>query len=142
VRVVLDANVVISRFLTPERVSARVYRKWEAGLFDVVATNRIVTEFAKVLCDERLMRQHRMNADAVEQVLNDIRSAVIFVDDREIVVPALRDPHDVMFVQCGIDGSVDYLITGDRDLLDLRDSLRIPIISPGVLLAMLEVGET
>jgi uncharacterized protein len=41
-----------------------------------------------------------------------------------------RDIKDDKFLACGIEGAVDYIITGDRDLLILTGYKGIKIVSP------------
>jgi predicted nucleic acid-binding protein len=41
-----------------------------------------------------------------------------------------RDPADNVVLGCAIAAQVDYLVTGDRDLLDLHPFQGLPILSP------------
>ena len=40
------------------------------------------------------------------------------------------DQDDNKILQCGLDGNVDYIITGDNDLLVLKEYNKIKIIKP------------
>jgi len=41
-----------------------------------------------------------------------------------------RDQKDDKILQCGLDGNVDYIVTGDKDLLVLKEYETIKIINP------------
>ena len=41
-----------------------------------------------------------------------------------------RDPTDDKFLEAAIDGQVDYIISGDSDLLTLKTFENIPIVPP------------
>jgi putative PIN family toxin of toxin-antitoxin system len=49
--------------------------------------------------------------------------------------PACRDEDDRKFLHCAVAGRADFLISSDRDLLDLGEVAGIPIIRPGEFIA-------
>ena len=52
-------------------------------------------------------------------------------------VPTCRDPKDQPFLYLAYYAEADYLVTGDDDLLTLRDLSLVPIIEPERLLSIL-----
>jgi putative PIN family toxin of toxin-antitoxin system len=48
--------------------------------------------------------------------------------------PICRDPDDEIYIQAAVAGRVDYIVTGDADLLDLRTGYDIPIVTANSLL--------
>ena len=48
----------------------------------------------------------------------------------KIKIQECRDPKDNIFLECAVEKSVDYIVTGDMDLLVLDPFLGIPIITP------------
>ena len=51
--------------------------------------------------------------------------------------PPCRDERDRKYLHCAATASVDYLVTYDRDMLDLVHIERIPIVTPGDFLVRL-----
>jgi putative PIN family toxin of toxin-antitoxin system len=49
-----------------------------------------------------------------------------------------RDPEDHKFIACAVCGSADFLVTGDKDLLDLKPSKAVRIIRPSDFLKIFE----
>jgi uncharacterized protein len=45
------------------------------------------------------------------------------------VIPECRDPFDMPFLLLAMVGEADYLVTGDRDLLSLKNDFSCPIIT-------------
>ena len=94
---------------------------------------------------------HRVSACANSEIVqeyNDIFSAMIFrkhkwprynvfpyfLDQLEIVpqnadVQFCRDPDDDKFLSCAVDAKALYIVSGDKDLLDIESYERIEIIT-------------
>ena len=51
--------------------------------------------------------------------------------------PPCRDEKDRKYLHCAVAGRVDYLVTYDRDLLDLGAVEGIPIVTPSELVPQL-----
>ena len=41
-----------------------------------------------------------------------------------------RDVDDDMYLDCAVEGSAAYIVSGDKDLLILRDFMGVKIVSP------------
>jgi putative PIN family toxin of toxin-antitoxin system len=54
------------------------------------------------------------------------------------VVDVCRDPDDNILLALTVDGKADYIVSGDKDLLDLVTFEEIPIVKPADFLAMFE----
>ena len=129
-QVVLDTNVVISGMAFPASVPGKIIQAWRSGAIEVVLSDYILDEIRRVL--PRLRKRHGMT-DAEIDDLVDILGFLA-----EIVVPvalpddAVRDVRDTPVLGTLIAGlqthGVDYLITGDQDLLILAEGY--PVITP------------
>jgi putative PIN family toxin of toxin-antitoxin system len=53
-------------------------------------------------------------------------------------VDVCRDPDDNIILSLALDGKADYIVSGDKDLLDLSPFQDIPIIKPAEFLSMFE----
>jgi uncharacterized protein len=52
------------------------------------------------------------------------------VEPAKLTSPTCRDPDDDMILATGLSARADCIITGDNDLLDLKQHEGIPIIKP------------
>ena len=127
-RVVLDTNVLLSGLAYAGSVPGKIVSAWRMGALDVVLSDFILEELRRVL--PRLHHRHGLSAAEIDELLD------ILVIQADVLTPlplkddTLRDLNDmpILGTLLAAKGAVDYLITGDKDLLVL--SPRYPVISP------------
>lgn len=78
-----------------------------------------------------------MTDDELVTLLEDLRSAATVLDETAHVAVLIRDPDDAIFVEAAIAGEADYIVTGDRDLLELGSYEGILIVTPADFVALL-----
>lgn len=122
-RVVLDTNVFVSMVLGGH-VGA-INDAWKAGKFTLVVSDEIISEYLDVLSRPKL----RLTADAVSTVLGRVQRNAEKVAPTESVDAVPTDPSDNKFLEVAIEGKVDYLISGDGHLLDIKTFRAIPILT-------------
>lgn len=129
-RVVLDTNVLLSGIAFPGSVPGKIMSAWRLGSLEVVLSDFILDELRRVL--PRLSHRHGLTSAEIDDLLDilSIQAEVLepHVPDEEL----LRDVNDLPLLGTLLAavqvGSVNYLITGGKDLLVLGD--RYPVISP------------
>jgi uncharacterized protein len=126
-RVVLDANVLISAVIQAGP-SYRIVSRWldDAGL-DVVICPAVLAEVEEVLRRPRL--QKRIEPELADLYLATVRRIVHLVDDPVSMAAATRDPNDDYLVALARQHDADYIVTGDKDLLEWDDQVP-PAITP------------
>jgi putative PIN family toxin of toxin-antitoxin system len=135
VRVVLDTNVIISRYLTPHGRVARIVDLWEASAFDLVVSEAILGEYSRVLRYPRHRRVHQLTDLQLLEIDEASREfAEIVIPDQ---VPAVieQDPDDHHFLALSAESNADALVTGDPHLLELGSYRGIPMLRPADFLA-------
>jgi len=130
VRVVLDTNIIISRYLTPYGRVARVVDLWEQGAFELLTSDIILAEYARVLRYPRLRRGHQLTEYQLAEIDEAFRELTDYVDPDETPAVVEDDPDDDHFLACADSGGADCLVTGDPHLLNLGSYKGIPILSP------------
>lgn len=131
-RIVVDANVLVSGAFW-SGLPSRVLSLWAHDRVDVLVSESILAEYERVL--EEIGRKAKSPELALQWVqfvgqhgtLIDVRSPVCYC----------RDPNDDKYLACAADGDADYIVSGDRDLLDLKQFIGIPIVTPR---RFLEIG--
>ena len=129
-RVVLDTNVLVAATVIAGGQEARILRAWRAGAFDLVVSPAILEEIGRVLTEARLRRRRWMTDDEVAALLESLAQESILVSGR-VLVQVSRDPADDKFLAAAVEGRADYVVTGDRDLLDLETYRGVRVIRPG-----------
>jgi len=65
-----------------------------------------------------------------EEVLPFVKT----IEVRKRLTVVRRDPDDNKFLECAVTGGAQYLVTGDRDLLELGSYRGISIVTAGEFL--------
>ena len=122
-RVFLDTNVVVSAFATRglcEDVMRTVLIEHEL-LIGVV----VLEETERVL-----NHKFKMPTEAVESVIEMLREQELVPTPREAPIIDIQDADDIWIVASALEGQADVLVTGDRELLELRHIGELRILDP------------
>jgi putative PIN family toxin of toxin-antitoxin system len=130
VRVVLDTNVIVSRYLTPHGRVARIVDLWEQGALDLLISEVILREYVRVLNYPRLRPVHRLADAQLVEIEESFREFTERVEPDETPTVVEDDPDDDHFLACADSGGADCLVTGDPHLLKLGTYKGISILSP------------
>ncbi|MBV6452548.1 MAG: hypothetical protein MHPDNHAH_03306 [Anaerolineales bacterium] len=122
-RVVLDTNVIVSSALG--RTLARIFEKWNEGKFIVIVTSDIVSEYFDVINRPKF----KLTQTTIDRIGRYIYQFSEFVLPEEQVWEVKADPTDNKFLEAAIAGKADFIISGDKHLLDLKEFRSIPIIT-------------
>jgi putative PIN family toxin of toxin-antitoxin system len=135
-RAVLDANVDVSAYVRPEGPPGRIVeRLLRDGAFDVVLSAAIVEEVLHALAYPKVLKVARTKGD-LDLWFEDIVVLAAFVTDHEIGAVS-EDPGDDKYIAAAIEGRASFVVSGDPDLLDLRDHAGVRIVSPHAFLDLL-----
>lgn len=125
-RFVLDTNVIVSALAFPGSTPRRA--------FDVAHVHGVLLASADTTAELiRTLRRPKLAAYITpgerEAFLGAFSDAVDLVEITERV-SICRDPHDDKFLELALAGRADYIITGDHDLLALRNFRGTEIVTP------------
>ena len=126
VRAVVDTNVLVSGVIS-RGAPHQVLLAWLRGTFHLVASPALYDEIEAVLRRPRI-RERYLTGDAEVAVLMQ-RFADCIESDHSVtrLRVEVRDHEDQHVLAAAVDGQAEYLVTGDNDLLVLRDH---PAIAP------------
>jgi uncharacterized protein len=126
-RVVLDANVLISAVIQAGP-SYRIVSRWlDDASLDVVICPAVLAEVEEVLRRPRL--QKHIEPELTDLYLATVRRIAHLVDDPVSIATATRDPNDDYLIALARHHDADYIVTGDKDLLEWDDQVP-PAITP------------
>ena len=133
-RIVVDSNVLISARLQPLGPSGLLLRAWTEEAFELVVSPGLLGELHGVLGRERFRRW--ITLDEVDAFVAGIGVDAIVLDDPPAESGLTPDPDDDYLVGLARSAEADYLVSGDRHLLDLIDP-RPTVLSPRAFLELL-----
>ena len=129
-RLVLDTNVLLSGIAYPGSLPGKIITAWRHGSVEVVLSTFILEELRRVL--PRLVARHGLTDGEIDDLIDTLSIQAELLEPEPADAPALRDKNDLpvlgTLMAAKRAGTIDYLITGDKDLLALADSY--PVITP------------
>jgi putative PIN family toxin of toxin-antitoxin system len=138
-RAVLDTNVLVSGLIGEQGPPRQLVDAWLEGSYTLVTSLYQAEELNHVLSYPRIASRLRLE----ETELNLILAALL--SEAEVTAGLLelpgvtRDPKDDPLVACALEGNAHYLVSGDRDLLDLGEYEGIRIVSPRMFARILNL---
>ena len=120
-RVVIDTNVIVSSVISKKGAPAIVIQAWSDGLYDLVISESIIAEIERVLSEHHLKHAFNISDDHIARLVDLLRKNGILVPGSAAVagvVPA--DPADEMFIAAALDGNADVIVSGDKDLQEIK----------------------
>lgn len=120
-RLVLDTNVIISALLfdgLPEKLLLSTL----GGLHELVLSSYIIAETTRILEDR--FKAQPANVKLLQQLLNE--GEIVYF---EPFLNIVNDEPDNRIFETAIKGNANYLVTGDKLLLELKEYKNIKIIT-------------
>ena len=124
-KVVIDTNVFVSGIFW-KGPPAAVLDAWRDGHIEIVLSPAILDEYQRVGTE-----LHRLFPVVdISPILAMLAMNSRMVQDSDLPEPACSDPTDDMFIAAAIAGGADYIISGDKALLKVREYDGISIVAP------------
>ena len=122
-RVVFDTNIFISAFVIPGSLAEKAVSRIIEGRDELVISADIIKEVLSVL-SSKFGRER----EALSHV------AVILLELGELVRPdqrvrVFRDEPDNRILECAVFGKADLIVTGDKEMLRLKEYMGVKIAS-------------
>jgi putative PIN family toxin of toxin-antitoxin system len=123
VRVVLDTNVIVAAFAA---------RGLCAEVFEVCLEkhNVIISDYILSEVQEKLDRKIRLPKNYISEIIAYIKDIAEFVNPVFIAADVCRDSDDADIIGTAVGGGAEFIITGDDDLLVLKEFKGIEIVTP------------
>lgn len=134
VKAVVDTNVWVSAAQNPVGTPRRIAEAFEADLFVMVYSNKMIAELVRVLARPKFAG--KIDVDQAGRFVALIKRTAVFVQATDIPTTS-RDPKDDVFLACSLASNADYLVTGDKDLLTLKEYGNTKIVTPAEFLEVL-----
>ena len=129
--VVVDTNIFVSALLGSKSCK-NIIKYFENRSFVLVLSDPIIEEYRRVLT-----KFQRITTEDFKSLLASMKKNAIIVNPRKSF-HLCRDKEDNKFLEAAIEGKVDFIVSGDFDLLSLKSLEDIPIITARDLLAILD----
>lgn len=129
-RVVLDTNVFISGILSQKGPPGLILKAWQEQIFDLIVSKEILREIEQVFFYEKIKKRHGWNDKEIRAFVSSIPLFAIMTPGKEKAKVRLKDHADEKFLIASQEGKADFLVTGDKELLRLKNYQGTEILSP------------
>jgi|SRR3989339_1072202 len=128
-RIVLDTNIYVSAILRPDGTQAKLIKFAMEDKFQLIFSAPIFQEIRDVLERPRIKKYLKVTQNEINRFFYNIYIKCIFVKLSEIFRVVRNDPDDDIIIATAIEGNADYIISGDKHLLDLKKFRGIKILN-------------
>ena len=122
-RVIFDTNIFISALVIPGSLAEKAVSRIIDGRDELVLSPDIIKEVLSVLSSKFAREREALSHVAV--ILLDL-GKLVRPDQR---IRVFRDDPDNRILECAVFGKVDLIVTGDKEMLRLKEYLGIRIAS-------------
>jgi hypothetical protein len=137
-KAVVDVNLVVSGIISKEGSPAKLLLAWRNNDFLLIISEGMLEETKKVLQYPRIKNKYNLNVQDISQAIGAIERFAFVLPDRIKVDIIKDDPDDNKVIACALAANADYIVSGDRHLLELSAVKGISIVTAKEFLALLE----
>src|SRR3989344_1596395 len=119
-KVTLDTNILISSTFW-DGDSNKILNKVENNKIELILSEKLIKEFTKVFNYEEIQNKIRDKSLEMNRTVEKVISL------SKIVMPLSKfdivseDSDDNKVIECAVEGKVDYIITNDNHLLNIKE---------------------
>ena len=124
-KIVFDTNVLVAAFLS-EGVCSKLLLRARKKEYDLILSPDIIAEFEGVL-----LRKFSLSQPELSDVRNLLAETISEIcPEVDPISPTSRDPDDDKILACALATKAEYLVTGDEDLLVIKQYGDTKILAP------------
>jgi hypothetical protein len=139
-RVLLDTNIFSSYLLPPPRQTGTIYRIVEgvlSGAYTLLIPEELPRELYRNITTKPYLRS-RIDAEEAAAFIAALHTIAKILPALQEEIPAVtRDPNDDYLLAHALLAGAGYLVSGDRDLLDLGPIEGLTILHPADFASLL-----
>jgi uncharacterized protein len=135
-KAVIDANVWVSGLIARGN-SSRIVDLFRSGGFQAFCSPELIDELA-VLARPRIAQ--RIQPELAHQLLDLLKTKAGFAS-LESIPQISRDPKDDAYLACARAAKCDFLVSGDKDLLVLKEYEGTKIVSPADFVRLVQASK-
>ncbi len=135
-KLVLDTNTLISAFFWDGN-EYKLFKKIEERKAVIFITYEILEEVEKVLRRPKFLKVLNLTKQRIDQIIQKIISVSHVIIGSKLKINVCRDPEDNKFLECAELAKADYIVSGDEDLLSMKQYKNIKIIKSSDILKLI-----
>ena len=129
VKAVLDTNQFVSSIISKKGAPAQLLQAWKDRAYILITSRQIIAETEKALHYPRILKKYHLQE-------RDIQALINLIDHEAIVLPSpakiniiKEDPDDNQVLACALEAKAQYIVSGDKHLLNLGQYKSISVVN-------------
>ena len=126
IKIVLDTNIWISYLISKNS------NQWDTLIFSdkiqIIYSEKLLNEFIEVTQRDKFRKFFSL--EDLEVILKFLGDFAIFVESIGKKYTLCRDLKDNFLLDLAVTAEADFLVTGDKDLLEIKTLENVKILSP------------
>ena len=135
-KVVIDTNVFISGLLKSPSCR-KIIDCLKETKFTLIVSPQILDELIGVIARPKF--HNVIVRETAEKLIETIKTQATLVKPSQRFDVIKEDPADNRFLETSIEAKADFIISGNKHLLSLKNFRNIPIVTPAKFLKMLKM---
>ena len=131
IKAVLDTNILISSLFW-KGAPYEIVQKGIGGAFIIVLSPEIIRE-----TEDKLKNKFKFSVENTNAFLEVVALNSFIVEPMIKLRVVKTDSTDNKIIECAVAGNVDYIVSGDKHLLNIKKHEQINIITPSKFLKLL-----
>jgi putative PIN family toxin of toxin-antitoxin system len=120
IKVVFDCNIIWQSFFFENGVSAKCKKLVDDGIITLFLSLEVLEEMRKVMTrPEFLAKFETVTVEMVETYLQELAKKSILIKSVPAEFKLPRDADDEIYINLAVESNSDFIVTRDKDLLDL-----------------------
>lgn len=133
-RIVADTNIYISALFWRGKPNKLIHMCYE-GKAKLVVSRKIIEELERILLTDEKFKMAREDVALNTEII--LINAEL-VEPKATLNVIKEDPDDDRILECAVEGEAEYLVSGNKHLLNLKEFQEIKILTANQMLEILE----
>ena len=122
-RIIIDTNIIISGLFF-NGLPKKLLSELDELKFEICVNEEIFDEYTKKINQKILKPKYHLDKELRKKLFSNLQHFEIKSD-----LKVCRDPDDDKFINCAIDAKAIYIVSGDNDLLTIKNFAGIEIVT-------------
>lgn len=120
-KVVIDTNIIVSGIISSSGSPYEVLKAWKNRKFFHITSPSILNEVERVFHYPKIKESYNLETKTIHDILLRLSKYSFLTEEKLQVDEIKEDITDNLFLACAKESNADFIVTGDKHLLDLRD---------------------
>jgi putative PIN family toxin of toxin-antitoxin system len=119
IKIVVDANLFASALIKPDSNPGNILELIKQNEVELVISPSVIIEIKRILLYPKIQKYHQKTAQQLDTFFDDLLIFGWVVEGQAEIDVIQTDPTDNKYLACALEGEADYIVSGDRHLLDI-----------------------